>query len=114
MAGDESFQTNDGIIQVNIPKEGEREYWINDAMRADAWDKYDIHNVTLDPAEITIEGTPKAIRWLYDWMESAAKHWRLQGEVWEARCHKDMAEILWNALPEDPPERQKNREVELV
>lgn len=103
-----SFEV-DGIIQVNVENKPTYSHRIRDAKNYSEWDDYDIHTVILDPAEITIEGTPEAIRWLYDLMEEMKKEWRLEGEPANANMCQDIAEVLWDALGEDPPDRQRTR-----
>jgi len=39
--------------------------------QADEWPDDELHLVTLDPGTPTVEGTPRGIRWLYDYMEWA-------------------------------------------
>jgi len=100
---------NQNIIQVNIERTEPRENRIRDAKNYDGWDDHDLHTVVLDPAEITIEGTPKAIRWLHDLMSEMMKDWRIEGEQWNADVCEYLAGVLWDEIGENPPRRQRTK-----
>lgn len=82
---------------------------IQDAQNTDDWPDNHLHEVTVDPGEITVEGTPQGIRWLYDWLHWSKRAWRAEGEQYEADVSERMAETIWEAVDGDLPERQRNR-----
>jgi len=85
---------NRNIIQVDIEHVPEYGHRIRDAKNYDEWDEYDIHTVVLDPTEITIEGTPEAIRWLYDLMEEMQKDWRLEASNRTQTCARTLPQYF--------------------
>lgn len=97
-------------IQIDV-NEDYAEYVLDDAQDADEWPADELHLVTLDPGKTTIDATPTGIRWLYDYMEWAEDAYRLEGGEVYARACRTLADRLWEALPEDPPDKQYSRRV---
>lgn len=101
------------VLQLNIKRISERDYVLKDAQNAEDWPENELYSVVIDPEELTVEGTPEGIRWLYDYFEWAEDEFRLEGAQWMADDCRDWADALWEVLPDDPPGRQRAREVRL-
>lgn len=104
-------QSDAGIHHITFKRGDIRENIMRDAKNADDWPAGRIHEVVVDPGEITVEGTPEGIRWLYDWLHWAKRAHRLEDARWEADECEAMAEIIWEAVDGDLPQRQRNRRI---
>lgn len=82
---------------------------IRDANSAE--DKPDDLSLTVEDAEITAEGSPETIRWLYDYLHWLKRAWRQEGEQWDADTAEEMAETLYEQVGDDLPDRQRSKEV---
>lgn len=102
------------ILTVTVENRMFRGDILKDAQNADDWPVNELHSVVLDPNKLTVEGTPEGIRWLYDWLTWADKSWRLEGQQWMAEDCNFLAEAMWKAIGEDPPERQRPREIRAI
>jgi hypothetical protein len=97
------------VLHLTFKRNDTRETIISDAQNADDWPDDELHEVVLDPGEITVEGTLKGMRWLYDYLEWAEDAYRLEDAKWDADECRDMADLVWEYLGPDPPERQRPR-----
>lgn len=97
------------IHHITFKREVLREQHIRDAQNADDWPEDELHEVLLDPDEITVEGTPEGIRWLYDILHQFKRDWRQEGEQWDADVAEDMAETIWTAVDGELPDQQRPR-----
>jgi hypothetical protein len=95
------------VLQVTIPRKHYRKYVLDDAQNANDWPEDELHEVIVGPGELTIEGTPEAIRWLYDYMNWAADAFRLEGGEEYAKACEAIGRHLWEAISDDPPSRQR-------
>lgn len=86
-----------------------KESVIEDAQRADDWPDSKLHGVVVHPDEITVEGTPDGIRWLFDWFNWAADAHRAEGGQWHGDVCESMANTIWEAVDGDLPDRQRPR-----
>jgi len=100
---------SDAVLHITFKRDPTRESVIHDAQNADDWPENSLHEVVVDPGEITVEGTPEGIRWLYDWLHWAKRAHRLEEAKMEADTCERMAEIIWEAVDGDLPDRQRTR-----
>jgi len=100
-----------GIGDLDDHQQYYAEYVLCDAEQADEWPDDELHLVTLDPGAPTVEGTPRGIRWLYDYMEWAEDAYKLEDGRAYARGCRAVADKAWSELPEDPPGRQYSKRV---
>ena len=91
------------IFHVSFKHGRIRETILDDAQRADEYPEDDVHHVKIEPGEITVEGTPEGIRWLYDYLEWAEDAWLLDREQYYADECRAMADIIWEAVDGDLP-----------
>jgi hypothetical protein len=84
---------------------------IRDAKNADDWPGDELHEVTIDPDDITLEGTPQGFRWLYDYLHYLKRAWRMDGEQTDAEVAEKMAEVLYDFVDDMPDERQRPKQV---
>jgi hypothetical protein len=87
------------------------EQHIRDAKNADDWPEDELQEVTLEPDEITLEGTPEGFRWLYDYLHYLKRAWRMDGEQTDADVAEKMAEVLYEFVADMPDERQRPKQV---
>lgn len=104
-------ESTENVHQVTFERDSITEQHMRDAQRADDWPGGELHEVVVDPSEITVEGTPEGIRWLYDYFGYLVRAWRQEGEQWDAGVAEEMADTLWEAVDGDFPERQRNRRI---
>jgi len=97
------------IHHITFKREVLRKQHIRDAQNADDWPEDELHEVLVDPDEITVEGTPEGIRWLYDMLHQLKRDWRQEGEQWDADVAEDMAETIWTAVDGELPDQQRPR-----
>jgi len=110
--GAEVYQIeNSGTIVYHITwkRESEKLRHIKDAQNADDWPEDQLHEVLLDHDEITVEGTPKGVRWLYDWLHWAKRSYRAEGLQHDADVAESMAETIWEGTDGDLVDRQRKR-----
>ena len=99
------------VIQLEFERTPLTEQHVRDAKHADDWPDGELHEVVLDPDEITIEGTPDGIRWFYDFLHHLKRAWRQEGEQWSAGAAEEMAEAVYAQVDEFPSERQRPKQV---
>lgn len=99
------------IGQITFERDPMTSQHIRDAQNAEDWPEDELHVVVLNPDEITVEGTPVGLRWLYDYLWFLVRSWRAEGEQWDADVAEEMAESLWNQTGGDLPDQQRNRRV---
>lgn len=97
------------VLHITFKREPIREQHIRDAQRVDDWPGEELHEVVVDPDEITVEGTPEGIRWLYDMLHQLARDWKQEGEQWDADVAEEMARTVWDAVDGDLPDQQRTR-----
>lgn len=56
-----------------------------------------------------VEGSPLAVRWLYDWCCEAQDNYKDDMATQEAQAADHVASKAWNALPDEKPSRQRKR-----
>lgn len=98
------------VHQLTFERDSITEQHIRDAQNADDWPDGELHEVTLDPGEMTVEGTPEGVRWLYDYLRYLVDAWRQEGEQWDADVAEEMAEQVWESV-DDLPDQQRNRRI---
>lgn len=104
-------QSEAEIHQITFDRDSLTEQHIRDAQNADDFPVEVLHEVVLDPTEITVEGTPEGIRWLYDYLHYLKREWRAEGEQWDADAAEDMAKSVWEQTDGELPDQQRNRRV---
>ena len=72
------------IYQIGFDRTTYTEQHIRDAQNADDWPEDELQTVEVEPDEITVEGTPEGMRWLYDYFHHLKRAWRLEGEQTDA------------------------------
>jgi len=97
------------IQQLTFDRDSLTEQHIRDAQNAEDWPKDDLQRVTIQPKEITIEGTPTGLRWLYDYLNYLKRAWRSDGEQFDADAAEEMAEQVWNETNGELPDRKRPR-----
>ncbi len=100
----------DDIIQIDYPRDNwVKQHW-QDAKSAEDFPDGDLHAVSMSPVMMTVEGTPEAIRWLYDYLHHLKRAWRQEGEQWDAKTAEQMAERIYDNVDE-LPERQRSKQM---
>jgi hypothetical protein len=99
------------VEQVCFERTSWTEQHIRDAKNADDCPSDELHEVVLDPDEITVEGTPAGLRWLYDYLHYLKRAWRLEGEQTDADVAQSMAEVLYGSADGLADDRQRPKEV---
>lgn len=99
------------VLHLTFKRDQLRADIIADAQNDDGWEDGDLYEVVVDPDEITVEGTPEGIRWLYDWLEWVEDEHRMEGAYGYADVSSEMAETVWDVISPDPPERQRPRRI---
>jgi len=92
---------SDQAHQLTIDRIGRYERIITDAQNADDWPTDGLHEVVLDPDEITIEGTPEGIRWLYDWLHWAKRAYRQEEALFDAGECQSLARAIYDAVEQE-------------
>lgn len=99
------------IHQIGFERSPCTEQHIRDAQNADDWPNDELQTVDIEPDEITVEGTPKGIRWLYDFLHYLKRAWRLEGEQTDADVAESMAKTIWDLVDGDLPKQQRPRKI---
>jgi len=99
------------VHHITFKRDSIRQQHITDAQNAEDWPAGEIHEVVVHPDEITIEGTPNGIRWLYDFLHHLKRAWRAEGEQWCADIAEDMARKIWDLTDGDLPDRQRTKQM---
>jgi len=97
------------VLHITYKRDPIRHSIIQDAQNADDFPEGDLHEVVIDPDEITVEGTPEGIRWLYVWLHWAKRAHRQEELIQHAQVCEEMAEIIWEAVDGDLSDRQRAR-----
>lgn len=111
MTHDNSDTDTMAVLHITFKHEPIREQHIRDAQNATDWPGDELHEVVVNPDEITVEGTPTGIRWLYDFLDYLVRAWRQEGEQWDADVAEEMANTVWDAVDGDLPDQQRPRRV---
>jgi hypothetical protein len=99
------------VQQIEFERTPWTEQHITDAKNADDWPGDELHEVVIDPDEITLEGTPEGFRWLYDYLHYLKRAWRMEGEQTDADVAESMAEVLYELVDDLPDERARPKQV---
>ena len=98
------------VLHITFKRNPIRKGVLRDAQNADDFPEGELHEVVVDPDEITVEGTPEGIRWLYDWLHWAKRSHRQEESIQHARVCEEMADgVIWEAVDGDLPDRQRAR-----
>jgi len=99
------------VLQHTFERDSLVEQHIRDAQRCNDWPGDELHEVVLDPDDITLEGTPEGFRWLYDYLHYLKRAWRMDGEQTDADVAESMAEVLYEFVDDMPDERARPKQV---
>jgi hypothetical protein len=97
------------IYQIGFDRTTYTEQHIRDAQNADDWPEDELQTVEVEPDEITVEGTPEGMRWLYDYFHHLKRAWRLEGEQTDAGVAEGMAKAIWRFTDGELPDQQRPR-----
>lgn len=99
------------VLQVDFEQDPFYKQHLRDATNADDYPEDEMHKVVLEPGEMTVEATPEAMRWFYDYLQYLVRAWRLEGEQWDAEAASEMASKVWHEHGDDLPDQQRPRKV---
>jgi len=99
------------VLQVTFNRHPLSEQHVRDTKNAQDFPADELHEVVVDPGEITVEGTPAGMRWFYDFMDHLVRAWRLEGEQWDADHAEDMADRVWEQFGDRLPDQQRAKKV---
>jgi len=99
------------VLQVDFEQDPIYKQHLRDAKNAEDFPEDGFHSVVLEPGELTVEATPEAMRWFYDYLQHLIRAWRLEGEQWDARAASEMASKVWHEHGDHLPDQQRARQI---
>jgi|AntRauTorcE11898_2_1112593.scaffolds.fasta_scaffold10493_1 hypothetical protein len=94
-------------ITITLDYDPVRESHLAKAKRQDDYPNSEISKWDLTGNPITVTGSPKAIRWVYDYLNHLDETYQQDREDFKANIARRAAETIWQRVGDDLPDKQR-------